>query len=252
MTLRERVGVRPSLAMQRPALSTPDEDAQIRQAFNSIKAWVDARPNHVMVSETVGRFVRSTSTSYYYMRDGELRYKVDAMPVEPNRAHLIFFKENNKYYAYFPETEGFVDATGIVSGYDAAMAGFHGVLSYENILFGSTISRALVEGEGTFELHVVFDAVKVGMNPPGQISMIIRANQDGRIREVEQERLGIVQKTVMTYTTFVEAEVLAAMPATPDPVATPPDGLFDEEAQKNLLHFRLLENQASTAAAASV
>jgi hypothetical protein len=242
MTLRDRVKPRSKLGLRRHAVASPDEDARVREAFNSIKAWVDARPNHILRSETEGRFVKTVSTSYYYMVGGELRYKVDGMTDLPNRGHMIFFKENNKFYAFFPETDGFVDATEIVTGYEGALFALHGILSFESILQGATLSRAIVEGEDGFELHLVFDAVRMGLNPPGEISLILRADNDGMLKEVEQERLGITQKTVMTYLTFDATEVTASLPVTPDPAATPPQGTFDAEAQKNLLYFRLLDN----------
>lgn len=242
--LRNHQAVRNTLPLVRPESITPEEDERVRNAFNLIKGWVDARPNHILVADTEGQFVKTTATSYYYLVGDVLNYKVDAFTEEPNRGHLIFIKDGELFYAYFPETEGFVEATDIVMGYEGALASIHGILSNEAVLFGASVSRCVVDIENGFELHLVFDAVQMGLNPPGEIAMIIRADSEGQIGEVEQQRLGVTQRTVMTYQVFeTPEEVIAELPQTPDPAVTPPEGFYDEEAQKNILHFRLLEDE---------
>lgn len=238
----------------------PLDDDQVRAAIAKITNWWDTHPHYVQQMETVGRFVRSSSKSYFYTEDGEQKAKIDGNHFEPNRSHVvIIYSGGGDTNCYFPETDGFVDAdflNDFQEGIAAVQETPIELLSNESIVFNSSTSRTIrtipaeeqLDGEigPVSELHLVLDSALVGINPPGELGLIFRCDADGKVTRLIQTRMGVAQTSDMTYTIFdTAADVLAEIAADPvvstcpDPAVRPPTvGAYDEEAFKNILYFR--------------
>jgi hypothetical protein len=212
--------------------------ADVKSALSLIRQWQLEQTSYHLRMNIDGQYLKQEVNLYCHPAAAGARiWKADTRMIKPDEAHVIFEQSPGDIVAYFPETEHHV-LTKALPGYaDILSATFVG-LTDEDRTLEKTKSSSLLSIGDINQVTLVFDAGKLGVNPPKQdIRTIIRFDNTGKILEVEQRRLGLITVCRLTYLTFNIDEVRARMPVTPDPLLADPNLTFQQAMEDNIIYF---------------
>jgi hypothetical protein len=216
--------------------------ADVRSALTLIRQWQLQQTSYHLRMDVQGQFVKQEIDMYCYPAAGGTRiWKMDSHTIKPTESRVILEASAADIVAYFTDTEHHVFTRALPSYADVIAATFQG-LTDEDRTLEKTKSSSLLSIGDVNQLTLVFDAGKLGINPPKQdIRTLIRFDNTGRILEVEQRRLGLTSVAKLSYLTFDIDTVRARMPITPDPILANPNISYQDALEENVIHFAKLK-----------
>lgn len=219
-------------------------DQEILALLASMNQWWENNPYYIVQMVTGGQYIDTTTTMYYFMEAGNRRrYRGETWNRVPFEAHFVFQNIDGVTYFQFPETNEYV-ANGAVLLYENFVQATLGDLTQANVLLKASKLREIRQNQGKPELFMVLDPKKLGVGPStADITLIVRYDNNPRVTEFEQVRMGLRQKTVFQYLSTNRDEVLASLPQLPPVEQVSQIVNFDEALKRNMLHFRNLRTQ---------
>ena len=223
-----------------------DQDQELVALLGQMNQWWENNPYHSVRIDTVGRYMDTTSTMYYYLdANNRRRYRGETRTKLPFESHFRFQVIDGVSYMDFPES-GIYLANGSVIVYEAFVQATLGDLTQVNVLLNASKERSLRERNGNKEIVLIMDPKKLGVGPANaDISLVIRYDARPQFTHMEQTRMGLVQNTTFTLLSTNQAEVLAALPKFAPTEQARQDFNFDEALKKDILYYRTLRSQGA-------
>ena len=223
-----------------------DQDQEIIALLALMNKWWEDNPFHSVRVDTVGRYMETSSTLYYYLdSQNKRRYRGETRTKQPFESHFLFQVIDGVTYFNFPDSSIYL-ANGSIIVYEAFVQATLGDLTQVNVLLNASKSRSLRQRNGKSEWLMVLDPKKLGVGPANSdISVVLGYDNRPQITQMEQTRMGLVQNTTWTTLSTNQSEVLASLPQFAPVEQARQDINFDEALKKDILHFRMLRAQGA-------